>query len=100
MANVHRTLGDENIWVEFKPNGYAYKLQRLIREERDDVRLLEIITPFVVACHLPKVDGDFTEIVIDVSNLDEVEDNVVIGLIREFFAFRQERLFSPVPPNS
>ena len=99
MANVHREVGD-NAWVEFKATGYPYKLQRQIRDEQSDAKVLELIVPFIVACHLPKVDGNFTEIVIDTSNLDEVEDSAVIGIIREFFAFRQERLFSPVSPNS
>ena len=100
MANVHRTIGDENIWVEFKPNGYAYKLQRQIRQEQDDIKLLEIITPFVVACHLPKADGGTLETITAVSDLDDVEESAVIGIIREFFAFRQERMYSPVAPNS
>ncbi len=106
MANVHRTLnGDENVWIEFKDRGYPYKLQREIREANDDLKTLEIIAPYIVKCHLPKagVNGDAVEYLEAVAapiDLFEVEEDVVVKLIREFFVFRQERMHNPVAPNS
>ena len=100
MANVHREVGD-NAWVEFKASGYPYKLQRQIREERGDENTLRLILPYITDCHLPKADGNgYTEGLITPEDLDEVEEAAVIGIIREFFTFRQERLFNPVTPNS
>ena len=100
MANVHREVGD-NAWVEIKERGYPYKLQRQIREERGDDKTLELIIPFVTACHLPRADGEgFLDSLASASDLDDVEEAVVINVIREFFTFRQERLFNPVSPNS
>ena len=99
MANVHREVGD-NAWVEFKASGYPYKLQRQIREERGDENTLRLILPYIVGCSLPQTGGGTIESVTSVEDLDEVEEAAVIGIIREFFNFRQERLFNPVTPNS
>ena len=100
MANVHRQLDGENVWVEFKDKGYPYSLQRRIREERDDEKTLEIIAPYIVACRLPKADGSVLETISVATDLFEVEEDVVVKVIREFFVFRQERMYNPVAPNS
>lgn len=95
MAETHRSLGD-NAWVEFKNSGYPFKLQRQLKEAREDVAVLSLIIPYVEKCHLPMASGGTLETMSNASDLDEIDEAAIVQLIKEFYAFRQERMYSPL----
>jgi len=99
MADSHRKL-DGDAWVEFKPSGYPYKLGRQLRETRQEGDVLTIIASYVIACHLPKLDGAWLDKAEKADDFDDVDEQVVIGVIRAFYDFRQERMYAPASPNS
>ena len=104
MTETHRVLGDGtesgSCWVEFKSSGYPFKLQRQLKEARDDVSVISLIVPFVQTCHLPTVTGGVLTTVLSIDDLSEVDEATVVLLIKEFYAFRQERMYSPLSPNA
>ena len=99
MAEVHRILGDDT-WVEFAKSGYPFKLARQLKEMQDEKAILSTIAKYIIACKIPTIDGKTLETISDVASLDEVDEQLVVALIREFYTFRQERMYSPLEKNS
>ena len=98
ITGPRRSLGDD-AWIEFKTSGYSFGLQRKLREERNDQKVLELIRPFIIACRLPMVDGQWLDGIVSVEDFDAIDEMVIVQVIKEFYAYRAERMYS-IPPNS
>lgn len=102
MADNKKVLnGDENIWVVFKTSGYPFRLSRQLKEATRENEILDTILPYIIACKLPRVDGTLleSETLSNKELLDEVDEQIVVAIIRAFYEFRQERMYQPVSPN-
>ena len=100
MANVRRLLsGDESAWVDFKANGYPFKLRRELREAGTDELILGIISRYVTACSIPTIGGGVLTDFPTVETLDEVDEKYVLDIIWKFYEFRGERVREPLTKN-
>ena len=101
MANVRRVLaGDESAWVDFKANGYPFKLRRELKGAVTDEKVLEIIARYVVACNIPTVDGATLTSFPTVETLDLVDEKYALDIIWKFYEFRGERVREPLTKNT
>lgn len=100
MANTHRELDGKDTWVEFAKSGYPFKLARQLKETQDELVILSTIAKYIVACKIPTIGGTILETIPDAKLLDDVDEQHVVALIREFYTFRQERMYSPLEKNS
>ena len=101
MADSHRTLnGDENSWIEFSKSGYPFRLARELRDTKRESETILLIAKYITACHVPTLDGNWVEEIKDEDALLDVDEQLVVEIIRQFYAFRQERMYSPLEKNS
>lgn len=100
MANPHRTLGEDSIWVEFKDSGYPFKLRKDLQKASNDEETLTLVIPYVVRCHIPTVDGVWLEKINSFDDLLEVDERIAINIFLAFFEFRGERQREPLPKVS
>ena len=99
MANVHRVLGDNEAWVEFKPSGYPFSLRKQLKEAGDDESVIEIICKYVASCELPTLDGKMLNSFSNKADLQNVDEKLVADIIWKFYDFRAERLREPLGKN-
>ena len=99
MADARRVLDGDNVWVEFRNSGYPFKLQRLLKEAREEGVLLDLIVPYIQSCHLPMTNGEALDHITVSDDLAEVDEQTVAQLIKEFYAFRSERMYGPLSKN-
>ena len=80
--------GFESLWVDFKTSGYPRKLRREW-DAADSDGVLGIILRYVKGWNLTDVEGKPITLTPErpTSLLDDVEDAVVVWLIRDFQAF-------------
>ena len=93
--------GYDGAWVKFKRDGYPFKLAKQLRESSRENEILDIVLAYTEGWHLPKVDGNWIGLESNgdkptPDSLDEVDEAVVVAVIRAFYAFRQERMYSPL----
>ena len=97
--------GFESLWVEFKTSGYPRKLRKEWDEAESD-GVLSIILRYVKDWNLAGIDGKSITLTLErpASLLDEVEDAVVVWLIRAFQSFWLWELPQPrknsLPPST
>ena len=97
MADNKRIFnGNENTWVEFKKSGYPFKLSRQLKDSNKENEILDIVLGYVTACHIPTLDDAWLDAVATKDALDNVDEQLVVWVIREFYEFRQERMYSPL----
>lgn len=97
MAETHRIVGD-NAWVDFKAEGYPFSLRKKLNDTREDEKAIELILPYITGCWLPVIgSADPVTLPHSLSDLDGVDEGVVVNVIRQFYAFRNERLREPLP---
>ncbi len=99
MANVHRILGDNEAWVEFKASGYPFSLRKQLKEAGDDEAVIEIICKYVDSCELPTLDGKKLTSFSTKADLQNVDEKLVADIIWKFYDFRAERLREPLGKN-
>lgn len=89
--------GYESLWVRFRTHGYPFSLRRRW-EEADDRATLEIVLEYVTEWNLPDVSGApalLPDGLRSAALLDEVEDSLVIWLVRAFRQFWRVELTQP-----
>ena len=97
--------GFESLWVEFKTSGYPRKLRREW-DDADSNGVLGIIMRYVKDWNLTDIHGQPISLTPErpTSLLDNVEDSVVVWLIRAFQAFWLWELPQPrknsLPPST
>ena len=101
MADNRRNLNEDgSAWVLFKPSNYPFKLRKLLREASNDEEVLAIILPYILNIHLPTVDGSVINKLNTVDDLEVVDEPVAAQIVFQFYEFRGERNYSPIPKNS
>ena len=93
--------GYPDAWVKFRNDGYPFKLAKQLRDASRENEILDIVLKYTESWHLPKVDGNWIGLESNgdkptPDSLDEVDEAVVVAVIRAFYTFRQERMYSPL----
>ena len=87
------------VWVRFATRGYPFSLRRTWDEVKGDDAVLSIILPRVTAGNMLDVDGNPISLPPDgerpTTLLDNIDDTVVIWLIRAFWRFWRIELSVP-----
>jgi len=87
------------VWVRFATRGYPFSLRRAWEEAKGDDAVLSIILPRILAWSVVDVDGLPLPLPPDgerpTTLLDNIDDAVVIWMIRAFWRFWRIEL--PVP---
>lgn len=92
-------VGFEDVFVKFKTRGYPFSLRKKWQEAvtHDDTALL-LILPYVVAWNFRDIDGNPVELPEGdraTSLFDNIEDGLLMWLIREFNLFWFTELLAP-----
>lgn len=91
--------GFEQLWVKYQITGYPFSLRRKWDEAKTDRATLELLLPHVAEWNLTTLDGQALELP-DVAErkvelVDNVEDQVLMWMIRDFAAFWLTELLLP-----
>ena len=101
MTDIKRLLSEDGeAWVVFKPSGYPFKLRKQLREANNDEAGLALVLPYVVSIHIPTISGSVLEKLTMVDDLADVEEKTAAQIIYQFYEFRGERNYAPIPKNS
>lgn len=100
MANPHRIIGDENSWVEFKAQGYPFRLRKDLHEASDDEAVLKLVIPYIVACNISKIDGGTLTKIESIDDLYSIDEKLALNIIWSFYDFRAERQREPLPKGT
>uniref|UniRef100_A0A6M3KKR1 Uncharacterized protein n=1 Tax=viral metagenome TaxID=1070528 RepID=A0A6M3KKR1_9ZZZZ len=84
-------------FVEFRDRPWKFGDRRRTLEAGGDAAALEIILPYVVEWNVKDCGGNPVDAKAGVDMLDDVEDGVVIWLIRAWFEARLKA--TQLPPN-
>lgn len=90
--------GHTDRWVKFKTSGYPFGLRRKWDAARSDTETLSLILPYVIEWNLVNLDGQPISLpdgARPTDLLDDVEDQVLMWLIREFVVFWLGELLQP-----
>lgn len=91
------------VWVKFKTRGYPFKLRQQWRDAKDDAEIASITLRYIEAWGLVDIDGKDVPLPATKDRpydlLADVEDALVVWMVREFKKFWQFDLVS-ARPNS
>jgi hypothetical protein len=88
--------GYEHVWCQFATSGYPRKLRREW-DAADSDEIQRIFLRYITAWHLTDVAGAVVENTREPACLDNVEDAVVVWLLRAFTLFWLKELTAPRP---
>jgi hypothetical protein len=105
--NEHSTFGVRHcplpgltdLWVKFKTSGYPFKLRKQWDAAKTDTATLAVLLPYIVEWNLIDVDGqpvalpDVAERTVE--TVANIEDALLMWLIREFTVFWFTELLTP-----
>lgn len=90
--------GFRDTWVEFRDKGWTFGDRRHVIEAVTDSAAVNIILGYVERWNLKDTSGLEVPIKKDIEVLDQVDDVLVVWLIRAWFQARDQR--GTVPKNS
>jgi len=86
-------------WVKFKTRGYPFSLRKRWDDAKTDTAIFGLILPYVVDWNLVDVDGQSvpvpTNSVDYLADIGNIEDAVLMWLVREFNLFWFSELLAP-----
>jgi hypothetical protein len=87
--------GHKDLWVEFREDRWTFGDRRKVSESFSDSLALTIILGYVEAWHLLDVNGKEVEFVKELEGLDDMDDRVVVWIVRAWFQARNKRAEVP-----
>lgn len=89
--------GYTDCWVQFKTSGYPRKLRREWDAAKEDSVTWEIIARYIAAWNIKDIDGGAVQPSADYAVVDNLEDAVVVWIVKTFQRFWLVELLTPRP---